>query len=120
MSDEEISALAARLAVCEEEFRDDYTRPARQGVSLKQKPNQDCVFWDPKQGCQVYDERPRQCRSYPFWAGIVHSEEDWRAEAKACPGIGSGVLHPAERVAEVAADDGIPARRTRLRTEKRG
>ncbi len=120
VNDDEISALSARLEICEEEFRDDYTRRAgRRGVSLKQKRNQDCVFWDAKAGCSVYEDRPRQCRTYPFWAGIVHSEDNWLAEGKACPGIGEGPLHLASAITEVAADDGIPAGRTRLRIEKK-
>ena len=125
LDDEEISALALRVGVCEEEFLETYTRRAARGRpaeggrsrSLRQKRNQDCVFWDDEQGCQVYEQRPRQCRSYPFWSANLHSEENWQAEARACPGIDEGALHSAEEIARTAADDGIPARRTRARLE---
>jgi Fe-S-cluster containining protein len=73
------------------------------------------VFWDDRQGCQVYEDRPLQCRTYPFWRANVHSAENWQAEARACPGIGEGPLHSAEEVARTASDDGIPAERTRGR-----
>ena len=53
----------------------------------------DCVFWA-EAGCQVYEDRPVQCSTYPFWASIMASEADWRDEARCCPGIGSGELRP--------------------------
>jgi Fe-S-cluster containining protein len=51
----------------------------------------DCVFWR-EGGCEVYEDRPLQCTTYPFWASIVDSEESWRDEAGSCPGIGAGEL----------------------------
>ena len=82
---------------------------------LRQRHDGDCVFFHPERGCTVYHARPRQCRSYPFWSGIVHSPEDWTAESRCCPGIGRGDLHPADEIAATADRDGIPAHRTRLR-----
>jgi Fe-S-cluster containining protein len=114
----EIDALAVRLGSSREEFCARYTRrPERRGVSLRQKRNQDCVFWDAEQGCTVYEDRPRQCQSYPFWSANVRSQESWALEAVACPGIGAGDLHDAEAIARTAADDGIPPHRTRLRNK---
>ncbi len=40
--------------------------------------------------CQVYQVRPLQCRSYPFWPEIMHSLDTWRAEANHCEGIHQG------------------------------
>jgi Fe-S-cluster containining protein len=118
IGDAEIHAIAGELGMPEEEFRAVYTRrAARRGLVLRQKRNQDCIFWNPEAGCEVYAERPRQCRTYPFWSANVHSRENWEAEARSCPGIGSGDLHPASEVAATAADDGIPTHRTRMRVD---
>jgi Fe-S-cluster containining protein len=71
---------------------------------------QDCILLDRSSGrglCSVYEARPAQCRSWPFWAGNVRSAQDWD-EAKAntpCPGMGAGELVPAAEVARLARQD---------------
>ena len=64
------------------------------------------VFYDAARGCAVYEERPRQCRSWPFWRAVVHSEERWQEEAHGCPGMNRGRLHGAPEIAESARNDG--------------
>jgi hypothetical protein len=117
VGEDEIERLASVREMTDGQFRRAYTRPARRGTTLRQKRNNDCVFWNSDTGCEVYDARPKQCRSYPFWQGIVHSKENWDTEAGACPGIGRGDLHPAEEIDGIASDDGIPPGRTRSRLD---
>ncbi|MBP7262577.1 MAG: YkgJ family cysteine cluster protein [Spirochaetia bacterium] len=75
-------------------FLDKFTRSVDMGngwsISLTEKPGYDCVFWDG--GCTVYQARPVQCSTYPFWPGILDSERDWLSEAHECPGIGRGTV----------------------------
>jgi Fe-S-cluster containining protein len=118
VSGEEISRLAEAHEMSDAEFRSAYTRKLGSGVVLRQKIDQDCEFFGGTSGCEVYALRPRQCHSYPFWQAIVHSRGDWEAEARACPGIGTGDLHTEAEVAASAARDGIPAHRTRRRVER--
>ena len=114
VSEPEIAALASRLGQDAEAFREGFTRRAgKRGVILRQKRNLDCIFWDDAQGCTVYSDRPRQCRTYPFWSAFLQSEEDWRDESASCPGMDRGTLYPAEEIEKSAADDGIPPHRTR-------
>mmetsp|Transcript_29994 Transcript_29994/g.62141 ORF Transcript_29994/g.62141 Transcript_29994/m.62141 type:complete len:308 (-) Transcript_29994:50-973(-) len=41
-----------------------------------------CVFLDPSSNkCGIYDVRPVQCRTYPFWPSLLESPEDWFGEA---------------------------------------
>lgn len=41
-----------------------------------------CVFLDPTSNkCGIYDVRPVQCRTYPFWPSLLESPEDWFDEA---------------------------------------
>lgn len=126
VSDAEIGGLARALEMEEDEVRAVYTRRAaprarsRHGggpdTVLRQKRNQDCIFWEPGSGCSVYAQRPRQCRTYPFWEAIVHSRETWEEESRACRGIGCGPARAAEEIAALVAEDGIPRHRTRTRT----
>lgn len=46
----------------------------------------------------MYEARPTQCRTYPFWSNIVDSKESWNREARECPGIGIGPPHGPETV----------------------
>ena len=43
-------------------------------------------------GCTVYEQRPEQCRTFPFWPEIVERKATWNRTARYCPGIGKGPL----------------------------
>ena len=49
----------------------------------------DCALWGEK-GCTVYEDRPLQCATYPFWPSIMESKSVWKREASVCRGIDSG------------------------------
>jgi Fe-S-cluster containining protein len=66
-------------------------------LSLAERRNYDCVFWA-ERGCSVYEARPVQCSTYPFWASILATAEDWKAEGARCPGIGMGELHTRDSI----------------------
>jgi Fe-S-cluster containining protein len=46
--------------------------------------------------CSVYEARPRQCRTFPFWPDHLRSREAW--EAVPCEGIGRGDVIPVGEV----------------------
>ncbi len=69
-------------------------------LALKEKKNYDCIFWD--KGCAVYDVRPLQCRTFPFWDYVIHNEESWLESSKDCPGINKGMFHGFNEIAEKA------------------
>jgi len=70
-----------------------------QRVSLREKKNLDCVLWEDG-GCSVYESRPLQCRSFPFWSACVSSLEQWEIHAEQCPGMGKGTLHSRQTIDE--------------------
>ncbi|MBA3708757.1 MAG: YkgJ family cysteine cluster protein [Planctomycetes bacterium] len=112
VDDREIARLAERLGLDEAAFRRRYIREAWRGgeqrTSLVDKPNHDCVFYARGVGCTVYDDRPKQCRTWPFWKRVVETREDWLDAGRECPGIGRGRLHTAEEIRTTASDDGLP------------
>ncbi len=119
VSDTEIESLAEKTAIDADEFRrTQIKRSGRRGFVLRQKRNQDCIFWDGARGCQVYDSRPRQCRTYPFWKANLQSEADWDRERRSCPGVGEGHLYSRETIESLSTDDGIPAHRTASRERR--
>lgn len=105
--DNEIVRLSNRLGLAEEEFRKNYTRGVGRGVvSLIEKKNTDCIFYDEEKKCTVYADRPRQCRTWPFWRSNVHSPERWKRGAERCPGMNRGRLYGANLIKQLSEDDG--------------
>jgi uncharacterized protein len=102
LSEPDVKQAIMFLSVTEEEFLEKYCRIVDVGffrkVSLKEKSNYDCIFWLDGVGCSIYEARPLQCRSYPFWPAIVESEESWAEEAKECPGINQGKRHSGKEI----------------------
>jgi Fe-S-cluster containining protein len=96
LSKKDLEDIASYLGRTEEAVRAQYCRVVTFGafrrLSLKEKPNLDCVFWEDG-GCAVYPARPLQCRSFPFWAANLESREAWKRTGASCPGIGRGKLH---------------------------
>jgi Fe-S-cluster containining protein len=107
VTDDEISTLARRLDLPEAAFRNSYTRSVGGGViSLIEKENKDCIFFDKEQGCTVYEDRPRQCRTWPFWRSNIYAPERWKRGAERCPGMNRGSLHSADLIEETSENDG--------------
>ncbi|MGE4583347.1 MAG: YkgJ family cysteine cluster protein [Sphaerochaeta sp.] len=101
LSREDLERLVRFTALAEEKFINTYCRKVPMGgfsmLSLLERDNFDCIFLT-KQGCSVYEARPRQCRTYPFWRNVMESKESWEQEKQACPGIGSGRVYSKEEI----------------------
>ena len=106
LSEEDLAALADHRGIGREAFVAKYCRSVDLGIALRLSLNEtsgnDCVFWSG--GCTVYEARPLQCRSYPFWPAVLASREDWDREAAECPGMNHGVLHDAEEISAALAE----------------
>lgn len=93
----DLKRLLRRLGLDFKRFFHDYCTlvDAGNGMALslrevtRNKSSNDCVLWGEK-GCSVYEDRPVQCSTYPFWPSIMGSRASWKREASACPGIDSG------------------------------
>jgi Fe-S-cluster containining protein len=95
----EIAALAALVGETVDDFEDKYVRQVGARKSLKEFPTGDCVFFNTEtRGCNVYQARPRQCRTWPFWDSNLKTPEDWAHTCSVCPGSGQGKLHQIEAI----------------------
>lgn len=98
VSDLEAAALAQRLSLSTEAFLASYTRETSAGRSLTEKTSGaglDCVFLDRttipgKAICGVYEDRPAQCRTWPFWRSTLGSRSAWERAKAICPGMDKG------------------------------
>jgi len=66
LGDAEITRLAAFLGLSEHEFIQRHTRLRhdRQGLSLQEKANGECIFLNGND-CAVQPVKPQQCRDFP-------------------------------------------------------
>jgi uncharacterized protein len=62
----------------------------------------DCIFLTKdergKRGCSIYPVRPLQCRTWPFWDGLLASREAWDKAGQKCPGMDNGRAYTLEEI----------------------
>lgn len=84
----EAESIAISLGVAFEDFVLHYVKKVGYRFSLIEKPYEDgfaCVFFDTaKKQCGIYEKRPAQCRSFPFWEG---AKEQFAELCTLCPGV---------------------------------
>lgn len=62
----------------------------------------DCMFLDGKR-CSVYEGRPSQCRTWPFWNEVMTAKAWAKDVAAFCPGVGQGKLWSAKEIDKILA-----------------
>src|SRR5262245_37194775 len=98
VNDEELAAISEFRQESLEETSGLYTRQVGRRVSLREKANGDCVFYDRARGCTIYPVRPRQCRTWPFWESNLVTPQAWQNTCEVCPGAGQGELISSEEI----------------------
>jgi Fe-S-cluster containining protein len=96
----EIYRIAEFLGIDDREVMRGFTLSVNQRISLIEKRNGDCIFYDNKL-CRIYPVRPAQCSTYPFWRDVVHSPCTWERETASCEGINKGRTHTEEEILEL-------------------
>ena len=95
----EITAMAGELGITPQAFSEKYVRQVGREQSLIEYPDGDCVMLDRvTRKCTVYQSRPIQCRTWPFWDSTVRKKKDWKETCEVCPGAGSGRLYTFEEI----------------------
>lgn len=109
-SPQEELAMAQRLNVDVPTFRQRYAHQIQGDWSLNEKMTKhgyDCVFLvrdkDGRGSCGIYEDRPKQCRTWPFWPDNLKSPRAWKQAGSRCPGMtagntGQGRLYPIEEI----------------------
>jgi Fe-S-cluster containining protein len=87
LSSTDLERLASHFSLSPEEFAANFTYRVDDKISLiDQKDTSDCIFLKNNQ-CSVYDARPVQCRTFPWWIHFLREPEDWEEAGKRCEGI---------------------------------
>lgn len=87
----EIKDISRFLGMTEEMFAKKYLRNIYGRISLVEYGNGDCVMYN--NGCVIYEVRPCQCRTFPFWSSNIKEKNEWEKLKGQCQGIDKGRLH---------------------------
>lgn len=83
----DILRLAEHFSISESEFTKKYTRFVdNQYALLDRSGSEDCIFLENNR-CKVYEARPTQCLTFPWWIHHLRGPEDWKEAAVRCEGI---------------------------------
>ena len=87
----EIENISKLLNLDVKEFVNKYLFKKMYKYSIKEILHNDsyeCIFYDRESnGCTIYDARPSQCKTFPFWDYYKTRVDELKLE---CPGITSG------------------------------
>lgn len=87
LSPADLLRLAEHFSLSSEEFAANYTYKVDDKISLIDRPGTSaCIFLKENQ-CSVYEARPTQCRTFPWWIHHLQTRQDWEEAGKRCEGI---------------------------------
>ncbi len=86
---DEIKAIANELNLSIDEFSQKYLLRAKNRYSLKEYYDTElkyaCIFFDKTtRRCKIYNVRPTQCKTFPFWKDFKDNIDELIQE---CPGV---------------------------------
>ena len=103
ISKAESEAIANSLDLDLYEFRESYCENDNNILIIKENENHECLFLLEKR-CTIYDFRPLQCRTFPFWPENLKSKYRWKLVKLYCPGIDDGPIISYEKIQEISKE----------------
>ena len=87
LSETDRNRLSTHLNLSVDDFEKKYTRRI-DGIHalLDREGSADCIFLKENK-CSVYDGRPTQCRTFPWWIQHLREPSDWEEAKERCEGI---------------------------------
>lgn len=118
LSPSDLARLAEHLRLSPGRFAQTYTHVVKGRRVLNDRPGgNECIFLRDR-ACTVYEARPTQCRTYPWWERNLVDADAWHDTAVFCEGIDhpTASFVPVDHILEQAAldaanDDAIEAHR---------
>lgn len=87
-NESELERVRAHLGLEKEEFEKKYLKKFESRYSFKEVAFEGafaCIFFDQEQrNCSIYELRPTQCRTFPFWPYYKNHKEELKKE---CIGV---------------------------------
>ena len=96
LTTDDIRRISKHLGMSRREFLNEYTVLDDGEVVLKMV-EPECPLLDGWR-CTVYEVRPVQCRTFPFWTENLRNRAAWKRVGEFCPGIGEGEVVSLEQI----------------------
>lgn len=108
---EELHQAATALGLTPSEFKRRYRVRRVDGVTAIDPGEVACPFLSNEGRCNIYDARPTQCRTFPFWPEVALRKRSWDKAARDCEGMNQGPRHSPKTIAKhlaTCSDVGLP------------
>lgn len=103
----DIPAMAGLLSMTPEDFIEEKLCEIRQGLYTLDMPDDEpCIYLENGQ-CGIYEARPLQCRTFPFWPENMANIAEWEKVERLCPGIGRGREYSVEEITDIIAQASV-------------
>ena len=93
---EDVGFAAKHLELSVNSFTEKYM-DLHKGEYVLKNDGDNCIFYG-KNGCTIYEGRPTQCRTYPFWNANLKSKYRWKIIEEECEGVGQGKLFTSDEI----------------------
>tara|TARA_B100001250_G_scaffold183462_1_gene157899 strand:+ start:625 stop:1083 length:459 start_codon:yes stop_codon:yes gene_type:complete len=106
LSDIDLKRFSKYFKISIKKFKEKYCKITDGFIHLSEKYELDgnCIFLKDKK-CSVYNSRPTQCRTWPFWNENMNPKV-WNEDiAINCPGIGKGKLIKSKKIERFLKED---------------
>jgi uncharacterized protein len=101
LTEEDLVAAAKAKKLSVKKFKAQYCKLVDGHLALKDNPNSpDCVFLKDRR-CGIYEGRPTQCRTWPFWPEVMGAKTWAKSVASFCPGVGQGRTYSATEIQSI-------------------
>ncbi|MBP7652342.1 YkgJ family cysteine cluster protein [Candidatus Dependentiae bacterium] len=91
LTDTEQKNISDFLGIPLKDFKKKYTKKENLKTTLieikKNESDYRCIFLTEKNKCLIYDCRPHQCKTYPYWKKIIQDDSYLDYVKNDCPGI---------------------------------
>lgn len=111
LTEKDLNNLTEHFDISQKDFIENFCKIDEGGrLSLNDLPDENyrCVMLEDGK-CSIYDKRPMQCRTFPFWKFAMQDEEHFKVIKETCPGIDdtNGKLYTKEEI-ESIGNDNVP------------
>jgi Fe-S-cluster containining protein len=103
LSDIDVENTARFLKMERIDFLNSYCASDEDGNIYLRMIEESCCFLDSRNQCRIYEVRPMQCRTWPFWSENIKSRTAWKTMVQSCcPGVKNGRLHSKQEIEKTA------------------
>ena len=87
VKDHDIDKMSSILGMTSFDFRQRYVHKQNGWHVISSSRFRPLCFLNEASQCDVYNGRPRACKTYPNWESIWSSDDSFLSEVEQCPGL---------------------------------